>query len=420
MEFTIKRLNHRGEGVAAEQGAQVIARVLPGEVVDEMGRILTPSPDRVKPPCRHYKSCGGCAMQHSSDRFIADWKTEVIRKGLAVRGIETEILPIATSPAAARRRAILHGRRGKKGTTLGFFARASDMLVDVPDCQLLTPQIMAARPALNALIMLAASRKSTVELVVIQSMAGLDIDLRVGGHDGLGTGGSGSAGGKTRQPLAAKQNVADHIARLAAIAEDYDLARLSWAGEVIVTRRLPVQKFGPAEITPPPGAFLQATAHGQSVLSRAVQRALDGARQVVDLFAGCGTFTFPAAQTAEVWALEGDAALIQALDAGWRNSRGVKKIQGEQRDLFRQPVVWREMEHVDGVIIDPPRAGAQAQMQELAASSVPKIAAVSCNPVSFARDAELLIKGGYRLQWIQPVDQFRWSSHVELVGLFTR
>ncbi|TDT73708.1 23S rRNA m(5)U-1939 methyltransferase [Litoreibacter halocynthiae] len=394
MTQTILRLNHKGEGVP-ETGAP-IPRVLPDEVVED-GRIVTPSADRVAAPCRHYKSCGGCAMQHASDEFVADWKTDVIRLGLSARGIETEIRPILTSPAQSRRRATLHGRRTKKGAMVGFFGRGSDALIEVPDCKLLDPALIAAFPVLEELTVAAASRKSTVGLVVTLSEAGLDIDIR------------------DAKPLEPQG-----ILEMAALAERHKLARLSWDGEAVATREPPVQSFGKAKVAPPPGAFLQATAHGQAALLACVQEALGDAKQVVDLFAGCGTFSLPAAEKAEVWALEGEAALIDALDAGWRKAVGLKKVKAETRDLFRRPLLPQELRKTDAIIIDPPRAGAEAQSVELAQSGVKRIAAVSCNPISFARDAEILIAGGYRLDWVQPVDQFRWSSHVELAAQFSK
>lgn len=391
---TIHRLNHKGEGIP-ENGAPM-PRMLPGEVVED-GRIVTPSSDRVAAPCRHYKSCGGCAMQHATDAFVADWKTDVIRLGLSARGINTEIRPIQTSPVSSRRRATLHGKRTKSGAMVGFFGRASDALMEVPGCLVLDAEILAAVPILQELTIAAASRKTTVGLAVSMSEAGLDIDVR---------------DGKELDPQG--------LLEMAGLAERHKLARLSWDGEVVAARVPPIQRFGVAAVTPPPGAFLQATRQGEADLCKAVAEAVGNAKQVVDLFAGCGTFSLPAASNAEVWALESDPALIAALDAGWRMAQGLKKVKAETRDLFRRPLLPDELRKIDVAIIDPPRAGAEAQCIELAQSNVARIAAVSCNPITFARDAEILINGGYRLDWVQPVDQFRWSSHVELAALFTR
>ncbi|WP_299193819.1 class I SAM-dependent RNA methyltransferase [uncultured Litoreibacter sp.] len=398
MTLTITRITAAGDGMAEDAGP--FPRTLPGEevdVVDGTARLLTPSPTRVKPPCRHFKSCGGCAMQHADDGFVADWKTSVIATGLAARGIETDIRPILTSPPQSRRRAALHGKRTKSGAMVGFHGRASDVLIETPDCQLLDPAIIAALPILEQLTVIAASRKAELELVVTLSENGIDLDMR------------------NCKPLDPRV-----IGEVSALAEKHRFARIAWDGEVIGLRAPPVQTFGHALVSPPPGAFLQATLHGQNMLMQAVAEAVGGAKHVADLFAGCGTFSLPAAETAEVWALEGEASLIAALDQGWRQATGLKKVTADTRDLFRRPVLPSELSKTDAVIIDPPRAGAEAQTIELAKSEVPRIAAVSCNPVTFARDADILIKGGYRLDWVLPVDQFRWSSHVELAAQFTR
>lgn len=399
MTLTITRVAASGDGMAEGEGP--FPRTLPGEEItlapDGTPRIVTPSPDRVAAPCKHFKSCGGCAMQHANDAFVADWKTQVIRTGLTARGIEAEIRPILTSPARSRRRATLHGKRTKSGAQVGFHTRASATLIEVPECQLLHPEIIAAIPALQALTVLVASRKAQIDLVMNLSDNGIDLDMR---------------GCVAMTPQTASE--------VAALAEAHNFARIAWDGDVVGLRAPPAQSFGPAHVTPPPGAFLQATAHGQTALTACVQEALGDASNVADLFAGCGTFSMPAAQTAEVWALEGEADLIRALDEGWRQSQGLKRIKAETRDLFRRPVLAEELRKTDAVIIDPPRAGAEAQSTELARSAVLRIAAVSCNPVTFARDAEILIAGGYRLDWVQPVDQFRWSAHVELAAQFTK
>ncbi|MCO6384368.1 class I SAM-dependent RNA methyltransferase [Oceanicola sp. 502str15] len=399
-DAVIERLNLRGEGVA--EGLPPIPRVLPGEEVSvspEKLQILTPSEHRVSPPCRHYKACGACAMQHASDSFVADWKTSVIAQGLSAQGLTTRIRPILTSPPASRRRATLHGRRTKKGAMVGFMARASDVLVDVPDCQVLHPAILAATSALEAFTRLTATRTAGVDLAVTVSEAGLDLRI---------TGGRAADRGL--------------LAELAQLAGQHGLARLTYGDEPIATREPPAQRFGPARVVPPPGAFLQATAHGEATLLAAVQEAIGPEQSLVaDLFAGCGTFSLPLARDVEVEAYEGDAALTAALDAGWRSTGGtLRRTTAHTRDLFRQPLLPDELARYGAVVIDPPRAGAEAQHRALATSSVPRIAAVSCNPVTFARDARILTEGGYRLDWVQPVDQFRWSSHVELAAQFTQ
>ncbi len=407
MKVTIDRLGHLGDGVAqGPEGTIFVPGMLPGEVVegelqgDQLAdfRILTPSVDRVKPPCSHAKTCGGCLMQHASDAFVANWKQGIVKGALSGQGLSAEFRPILTSPPKSRRRATIAARRTKNGALMGFHARASDMLVNVPNCQLLHPDLMATFPGLEALVKLGGSRSGEVSLTVTRSLAGADV-MVVGG----------------------KELEFNLLLELARVTESFGFARLTWNGETVALRTAPMQRFGKALVAPPPGAFLQATAEGEMALLRSVAQAIGpNARKIVDLFAGVGTFALPLAERCEVHAVEGDAAMTSALEKGANNAQGLKRVTVETRDLFRRPLEPDEFKGVDAVVIDPPRAGAEAQMAVLAKSTVPIIASVSCNPISFARDAKTLIAGGYRLDWVQVVDQFRWSSHVEMVAKFSR
>ena len=400
-EHVIERLGHQGDGIAP--GPVFAPMTLPGEVVSgtlngqrlEQVRIVTPSSDRVAAPCRHFKTCGGCQVQHASDGFVEHWKAGIVREALRAQGIEAEIAGVETSPPRSRRRAGLSARRTKKGAMAGFHGRASGTIVEIPDCQLLHPDLIAALPVAEALAVAGGSRKGELNVSVTLSDGGLDVAVRDG------------------KPLDRNLEVA-----LAQQAEALDLARLSWDGEVIAMRRAPGQIFGPARVVPPPGAFLQATPQGEAALLRAVTEITEGAAKIADLFAGCGTFALPLARRAEVLAVEGDRAMIAALDRGWREAQGLKRVEGVTRDLFRNPLLRDEFKGIDAVVIDPPRAGAEAQVTELAEARVPVIAHVSCNPVTFARDAARLIAAGYAMGPVRVVDQFRWSSHVELVAGF--
>ena len=402
-DITIIRLGHQGDGIA--EGPVFAAMTLPGEVVRGTlegnrltdPRIVTPSPDRVAAPCRHYKSCGGCQLQHASDAFVADWKVDVVRQALSAQGLNAEFRPIVTSAPKTRRRASLSVRRTKKGAMAGFHARASDVIIPIPDCQLLHPDLMAAIPVAEKLAMIGGSRKGELSVLATLSETGLDISV---------------TGGK---PLDDALRVA-----LSAVTETHKPARLAWDGEVIGQREPPVQRFGKALVAPPPGAFMQATPDGEAALLSAVREIVADAAQVADLFSGCGTFALPLAERAEVHAVEGEAAMVAALDLGWRRAQGLKKVSHEARDLFRRPLMPDELRKCDAVVIDPPRAGAEAQVKELAQSEVPVIAFVSCNPVTFARDAKILTENAFDLTWVQVVDQFRWSTHVELVACFRR
>ena len=405
MILTIDRLGHLGDGVAqGPDGAVFVPQMLPGEVVEgdlQDGkllnpRIVTPSVNRVRPPCVHARSCGGCLMQHSADPFVADWKLGIVKGALDGQGLTTLFRPILTSPPMSRRRATLSARRTKGGVLLGFHARASDTLVAVPNCQLLHPDLIATFPALESLVKIGGSRSSEMSLTVTRSLAGPDVVV---------------AGAKTVDAAVQLD--------LARLAETHGFARLTWNGEMVALRAQPMQRFGRALVAPPPGAFLQATAEGEIALLQAVALAVGSARKITDLFAGVGTFALPLAERAEVHAVESEAAMLTALDKGARAAEGLRRVTVETRDLYRRPLEADEFKGVEAVVIDPPRAGAEAQTRTLAAAKIPVIAAVSCNPVTFARDAKVLVNAGYSLDWVQVVDQFRWSAHVELAARFS-
>lgn len=403
MIVTIERLGHLGHGIAP--GPLYVPGTLPGEVVEGMPdgdrlvdpKIVTPSTARVKPPCRHARSCGGCQLQHASDAFVAGWKQEVVQNALSGQGLTAAFLPLVTSPPNSRRRATLSARRTKSGVLIGFHARASDTIAEIPDCQLLHPGILAAIPGLQALVMAGGSR--TTEL-------SLQVTLTRGGPDVVVTGG---------KPL-------DSALRmdLARLVETHAFSRLTWDGETVALRDRPALSMGQANVVPPPGAFLQATQEGEAALLAAVKHALGPQKRVVDLFSGVGTFTLPLAQETEVHAVEGDSAMTKSLDLAARNTSNLHRITLETRDLFRRPLEPDELLTFTGAVIDPPRAGAEAQSATLAQSNIPVIAAVSCNPVTFARDAKTLTTAGYRLDWVRVIDQFRWSTHIELVARFVR
>lgn len=398
---TIERLGQQGDGVA--RGPLFVPLALPGEVVSGTVegdalvdiRIETPSPDRVAAPCPHFRSCGGCQLQHASDALVATFKRDAVITALAVHGITTDVRPTLTSPDKSRRRATFAARRTKKGALVGFHARKSDAIIPVPNCILVTPTLAAVAPLAEALAIAGASRKAALSVTVTDSNEGLDIAV---------------TGGK---PLDGPLRIA-----LSALCEPYKIARLTWEDELIGMRVPPAQTIGAARVVPPPGTFLQATVHGQETLTTLVREIVGNAKSVVDLFAGCGTFALPLAQNAEVLAVEGAHDMVAAMDAGWRQAQGLKLVTSVARDLFRRPLLPDELARFDAAVIDPPRAGAAAQIEQLAAAKTPIIAHVSCNPQTFARDASTLINTGYTLDWVQPVDQFRWSAHVELVGAF--
>ena len=401
--FEITHLGHQGDGVSA---GQIYAPLtVPGDVVTgrlEGDRLLDvkierPSDLRVKPVCRHFKSCGGCALQHVSDAFVSDWKASVVADTLKSAGLETEIRGMLTSPAASRRLATFAARRTKSSALAGFHARASDTVIETPDCQLLRPRLLQALSLCKVLASEGASRKHGLDVTVTETENGLDFAVNGG-----------------------KQMDAVLQSRLAQIAEANGLTRICWDDEVAALRTPSTVRFDGIAVPLPPGAFLQATQHGEDCLRAGVQEIVGGAGKIVDLFAGCGTFALPLARKAEVMAVEGARDMTKALHSGWRHADGLKDVQVAARDLFRNPLLPEEMRKIDAVVIDPPRAGAAAQIAEIAQSRVETVAHVSCNPKTFARDAKALVDAGFALKWVQPVDQFRWSPHIELVGAFYR
>ena len=406
MKLLIDRLGHLGDGIAqGPEGPVYIPGMLPGEEVEGTlqgghlldPRIVTPSADRKKPPCPHARSCGGCLMQHAADPFVAAWKEGIVKGALAGQGLDAPFRPTHTSPPNSRRRATLAARKTKGGALIGFHARGSDLIIPVPNCHLLHPDLLATLPALESLTRAGGSRSTELALTVTRSLAGPDVAV---------------SGGKELDATLRMD--------LARIAESHGIARLTWAGETVALRTAPMQRFGKALVAPPPGAFLQATPQGEAALLQAVTDAVGDAKRIADLFAGCGTFALPLAERAEITAVEGESAMTAALEKAWRGTLGLKKITAETRDLFRRPLEPDEFKGIDAVVIDPPRAGAEAQFATLARGDVPVIAAVSCNPATFARDARMLVQAGWHLDWVQVVDQFRWSAHVELVARLSR
>lgn len=397
-EFVITKLGHLGDGLAS---GTIVPGALPGERVelaeDGTPRIRTSSPDRVAPPCAHAKSCGGCAVQHASDPLVSRWKQAIVTEALHAHGIDAEVAPPLISPQNSRRRASFSGRRTKKGALVGFHARRSNTVIAVPSCTVITKPISAVVPFLQEMTLAGGSRKGEISFLVTETLAGLDVS---------------ATGGKALD-LALRHSLTEIGARAR-------LARLVWGEDPVAQWELPLVALGPARVPLPSGAFLQATAHGEATLVHAVRQIVGPAKRVADLFCGCGTFALPLAHTAEVLAVENARPQIDALTTGWRTAQGLKRIDTEVRDLFRNPLLPAELKRCDAVVIDPPRAGASAQIAQLAASDVPTIAMVSCNPQTFARDAATLIAAGFVMSLVQPVDQFRWSPHVELIAGFTR
>lgn len=410
--LTIARMGHQGDGIAeTPNGLVFVPGALPGEVISaevkdgraEQFDLLEPSPDRRPIHSETYAECGVAPMQHWANEPYLAWKREVVIQTLAREGIETEVEATVAVPQASRRRLALHARSGPGGRVLlGFKARRSWRLVELTDCPVSDPALIAALPGLAKVAApFLGHPKSAPTLHVTLTDTGLDVDV---------TGVEKKSGGLT----------ADVRARAIAAAHEADLARLSLDGDTLVMARQPRMTFGRATVPLPPAAFLQAAPAAEAAMvSRAVE-AVRGAKKVADLFCGAGTFTFPLAEVAGVIAADSSAASIAALKAGVSTAQGLKTIEAQARDLFRRPLSPYDLKGCEAIVIDPPRAGALEQTQQLPGTKASLVVGVSCNPQTFARDARILIDAGFRLEKVTPIDQFLWSTHVELVGVFRR
>lgn len=407
-QLLIQRVGAQGDGVA--EGPLFVPLTLPGEVVmaalegerGELVQVLEASAERVAAVCGHYGDCGGCALQHWAAGPYLAWKRDQVRIALERERIETEIAPTVASPPGVRRRVALHARRAGKAAAVGFKARRSWRLVKIEACPVSDPRLTAALPALRRLAEpFLEHPKSAPTLHVTTTLSGLDVDI---------TGVERRSGGLS----------ADARLRAAEAAAEADLARVTLAGEIVYQARQPSVRLGPATVALPAGAFLQASPQAEAAMIALAAEAVGDAKVVADLFCGVGTFTFALAERAQVLAADAAVAAIGALKAACGSAPGLKPITAQARDLFRQPMAAEEMKRCEAVVFDPPRAGAQAQTEEIARSKASAVAAVSCNPATFARDARVLVDAGFRLERVTPVDQFLWSPHIELVAVFRR
>jgi len=404
--FTVSRLGAQGDGIADTPAGPVYIRfALPGETVTavrtkDRATLLSvddPSPDRVAPVCRHFGVCGGCSVQHLARQPYVEWKRQKVVQALASRGIEFPVSEVIAGHGGSRRRTVFTARRTEAGIILGYNQASSHHIVDVSECPVVVPEIQAAIGKLWALAALLCNTGEPFHLVVTLTSAGLDV----------------AAEGSGKLTDAARRALGDFVVR-------ERFARLAVDGEIIVEPKKPLVRFGTVSVAPPPGAFLQAVATAEGVMAEMTATHLRRARRIADLFAGTGAFTFRLAAMAEVHAVEGGDLAMAALDRAYRYSRGLRPVTVETRDLFRRPLTSRELGHFDGVVFDPPRAGAEEQSVQLARSDVPLVAAISCNPATLARDLRILIDGGYSLKQVTPVDQFIWSPHVEVVALLEK
>ena len=408
--IVITQLGRHGDGVAdTPAGPVYVPYTLAGETAEvapwpghgdrrHLIRIETASPDRIAPICPHFGICGGCALQHWSPKPYRDWKRAVVIETLAQAGLDAPVDELVDAHGDGRRRAVLHARRGTHDVLeVGFATLRAHDIVAIDRCPVLAPGLSGAIEAAWAIAEALGPTRKPLDIQATATDNGLDVDVR----------GSG--------PLTAARTT-----QLAQLAERHRLARLTRHGELVTQRAVPSVMIGRARVALPPGGFLQATVAGELALAKLVADDCTGATRIADLFAGVGPFALRLATGARVNALDGDKEAIASLKRAAETTQGLKPIVAEVRDLFRRPLVVAELKPFDAVVFDPPRQGAEAQARALAASTVPVVVGVSCNVTTFARDARILVDGGYRLVRVTPVDQFRYSPHVELVGRFER
>ena len=408
--LNIVRLGHRGDGVAdTSEGPVYVPFSLPGETVSvepvaghpdrrHLVHVDKPSHERSTPVCKHFGVCGGCSLQHWSLSEYHLWKRSLIVRALAQADIVAPVDDLIDAHGAGRRRAVLHARRGNGDVLeVGFTAPRAHHVVAIDACPILAPGLEGAIRVAWAIAETLKPARKPLDIQTTATNSGLDVDVR----------GSGTLG-------------AERLAALARVAEAHDLARLTRHGELVAQRTQPLLRIGRSLVPLPPGGFLQATAEGETTLARLVLSHIGNAKRVADLFAGIGTFALRIAERARVDAADSDTNGVKALERATATTTGLKPIAAQVRDLFRRPLVASELKALDAVIFDPPRQGAEAQVRELVKSTVPLVVAVSCDAATFARDAKTLIGGGYRLDRVTPIDQFRYSHHLEIVAKFER
>ena len=408
--LTIDHIGRQGDGVALTKAGPVyVPYTLPGEVVEaepwsghpDRGRLLhvdTASAERIAPICPHFGVCGGCALQHWQTARYRAWKRDLVVDALRQAGIAAEVDDLVDAHGAGRRRIVLHARRATHDVLeVGFAARQAHRIVPIDRCPILAPGLAGIIEAAWAMAEALRPAGKPLDIQATATDTGIDVDIR----------GSG--------PLDPQVSLA-----LARVAEAHRLARITRHGELVAQRATPTVKMGRCTVALPPGAFLQATDAGEATLARLVLAHAGAAKTVADLFAGVGPFALRLAERARVVAADADEDAIAALGRAAAGASGLKPIGAERRDLFRRPLMAKELVGLDAVVFDPPRQGAQAQARELAKGDVAAIIAVSCNASTFARDAKLLTDAGYRITALTPVDQFRYSAHVEIVARLER
>ncbi|MGI9408749.1 MAG: class I SAM-dependent RNA methyltransferase [Hyphomicrobiaceae bacterium] len=403
-EISIKDLGARGDGIGTDGHGEshFVKSALPGERWRPDGndgfKLIAPIEQRVTPVCGHFGTCGGCVAQHMREDLYASWKLGIVQKEFERRGIDPGHLEIADVPMRSRRRCVLSAVRDGDEVRLGFHVARSHDIVDLAECPVLVPGIVGSFRLLRSIADVLLGSSGTLRFTVLACEHGLDID--VGGQ---------------YVPLGE-----DRRRKLVEVVQAQGVARLTADGDVIAQFAAPSLRVGGFSVPVPSGAFVQAVGAAEEAMAADVAAAAADAKYVADLFCGIGTFALTLARTARVLAIDSDRPAVAALDAARKTAQGLKPIDARRRDLIREPLSRKELEGFGCVVFDPPRAGAEAQAWAVSKSKVPVVVAVSCNPATLARDSRLLLDGGYQLQRLRVIDQFRYSAQIECVAVFRR
>jgi 23S rRNA (uracil1939-C5)-methyltransferase len=407
--ITIDRLGAQGDGIAnGKDGPVYVPFTLPGETVaiarvKRQGTVMSiasASADRQEPPCRHFGpdgvngTCGGCTLQHMADVPYRAFKRQLVIDALKSKGLTPEVGEIVAAHPGERRRVVFAARKTEKDMLVGFNQAESHHIVAIEECPISSAGIISRLPAIKAVGAAVATNADVFRIAVLETLSGLDLAVE----------------GVKKLSDQQRRKTVEVILGLRGIA------RVSLDGEILIEPAKPVVEFGGIKVSPPAGGFTQATKPAEEAMAKLVLSHVGKAKRITDLFAGAGTFSLQLARIGRVHAVEGDGKAIAALDHAARNTQGLKPVTVEKRDLFRRPLMTSELKVYDAVVFDPPRAGAEFQCKELARSIVKKVVAVSCNPLTLARDLAILVEGGYRITSVTPIDQFLWTSHVEVVA----
>lgn len=405
----IQSLGAQGDGIAhCPDGTVYVPFTLPGETVaiarvKDQGTIMSISeaaPERREPACRHFGpdgkngTCGGCSLQHMADEPYRGFKRNLVVYALRSKGLDVQVDALVHCRPGERRRVVFAARKTEKGLLLGFSQAGSHHIVDIEECPVTSDGIVSRLDAIRSIGLPLASNAEPFRITVMETLSGLDISVE----------GIKSVNDKQRRALTE------------IVLSMRGIARVSLSGEILIEPQKPVIDFDGVKISPPSGSFAQATRQAEDAMAELVLAHVGKSKRIADLFCGSGTFALRLARLGKVHAVEAEDRPLKALDLAARNTQGLKPVSIEKRDLFRHPVIVKELKNYDAVVFDPPRAGAEAQCKELARSTVKKIVAISCNPLSLARDLAILVEGGYRVTKVTPVDQFLWSPHVEAVA----